>query len=88
MPDIVTGASQRDIYFKSYISTYMEKDVRKLIAASSELQFPKLPFHSGSERTAQELHYDQIAASTGIDSVKTCRKWLSILETSGLIYLL
>jgi len=28
MPDIVTGASGREIYFKSYISTYMEKDVR------------------------------------------------------------
>ena len=86
MPDIVTGASGREIYFKSYISTYMEKDVRRLIAASSELQFRNF-LSILALRTAQELHWDQIAASTGID-VKTCRKWLSILETSGLIYLL
>ena len=38
-------------------------------------------------RTAQELHYDTIANSVGID-VRTCKKWISILETSGLVYLL
>ena len=86
MPDIVTGVSQREAYFKSYISTYMEKDVRKLIAASSEMQFRNF-LSILALRTAQELHYDQIAASVGID-VKTCKRWISILETSGLIFIL
>ena len=86
MPDIVTGVSQRDAYFKSYISTYMEKDVRKLIAASSEMQFRNF-LSILALRTAQELHYDQIAANIGID-VKTCRRWISILETSGLVFIL
>lgn len=86
MPDIVTGVSQREAYFKSYISTYMEKDVRKLIAASSEMQFRGF-LSILALRTAQELHYDQIAANVGID-VKTCRRWISILETSGLIFIL
>ena len=86
MPDIVTGVSQRDAYFKSYISTYMEKDVRKLIAASSEMQFRNF-LSILALRTAQELHYDQIAANVGID-VKTCRRWISILETSGLVFIL
>ncbi len=86
MPDIVTGVSRREAYFKSYISTYMEKDVRKLIAASSEMQFRNF-LSILALRTAQELHYDQIAASAGID-VKTCKRWISILETSGLIFIL
>ena len=86
MPDIVTGVSRREAYFKSYISTYMEKDVRKLIAASSEMQFRNF-LSILALRTAQELHYDQIAASVGID-VKTCKRWISILETSGLIFIL
>ena len=86
MPDIVTGVSERSVYFKSYINTYMEKDVRKLISASSELQFRNF-LSILALRTAQELHYDQIASTVGID-VKTCRKWISILETSGLIYIL
>ena len=86
MPDIVTGVSQRDVYFKSYIGTYIEKDVRKLISASSELQFRNF-LSMIALRTAQELHYDTIANSVGID-VRTCKKWISILETSGLVYLL
>ena len=66
MPDIVTGVSGREIYFKSYISTYMEKDVRKLISAGSELQFRNF-LSIIALRTAQELHYDTIANSVGID---------------------
>ena len=38
-------------------------------------------------RTAQELHFDEIASSVGID-VRTCKRWISILKTSGIIYLL
>ena len=86
MPDICTNVSERNTYFKSYVSTYIEKDVRKLIAASNETHFRNF-ISIVALRTAQELHYDEIANSTGID-VKTCRRWLSILETSGIIYLL
>lgn len=86
MPDIFTGVSQRDIYFKAYVDTYIEKDVRKLIAASSEMQFRNF-ISIVALRTAQELHYDEIARNVGID-VRTCKKWISILETSGIVYLL
>lgn len=86
MPDICTGVSQRDAYFKSYVNTYIEKDVRKLISAASETQFRNF-ISIVALRTAQELHYDEIANSVGID-VKTCKRWLSILETSGIVYLL
>ena len=86
MPDVCTGNSERDIYFRSYVATYIEKDVRKLINASSELQFRSF-ISIVALRTAQELHYDEIASSVGID-VRTCKKWISILETSGIIFLL
>ena len=86
MPDIITGVSERDIYFKSYIATYIEKDVRKLIASGNELQFRNF-MEILALRTSQEIHYDVIANSIGID-VRTCKKWISILETSGIIYLL
>jgi len=86
MPDICTGVSERNAYFKSYISTYIEKDIRNLIDASKEIQF--LNFLSiVALRTAQEIHYDEISNAVGID-VRTCKKWISILETSGIIYLL
>ena len=86
MPDIYTGVSERTAYFKSYINTYIEKDVLKLISASSEMQFRNF-ISIVALRTAQELHYDEIASSVGID-VHTCKRWISILQTSGIIYLL
>ena len=86
MPDVVTGVSQRDIYYRSYISTYLEKDVRALISAGNELQFRNF-LSIVALRTAQELHYEAIASNVGIDT-RTCKRWISILETSGIIFLL
>jgi len=86
MPDICTGESERTAYFKSYISTYIEKDVRKLINASNETQFRNF-LAIVALRTAQELHYEEIAGNVGID-VRTCKRWISILETSGIVFLL
>ena len=86
MPDTVTGNSDREQYYRAYVSTYIEKDVRKLISASSETQFRNF-VSLAALRTAQELHYDEIAGNAGID-VRTCKRWISILETAGIIYLL
>lgn len=86
MPDICTGVSERDIYYKSYIDTYIEKDVRRLISASSEMQFRKF-IELLALRTAQEVKYSEISNSLGI-SVDTTKRWMSILQTSGIIYLL
>lgn len=86
MPDIVTGESERTAYFRSYLNTYIEKDVRKLINADMELQFRNF-LSLLALRTAQELHYDVLANSVGIDT-RTCKRWISILETSGIVFLL
>ena len=86
MPDICTGESKRDLYYKAYIDTYIEKDVRKLISASSELQFRKF-ISLLALRTAQEVVYNEMSNSIGIN-VETCKRWISILKTSGIIYLL
>lgn len=86
MPEIHVKNAEREAYFRSYVATYIEKDVRKLISASNELQFRNF-ISIVALRTSQELHYDEIANSVGID-VRTCKKWISILETSGIIFLL
>ena len=86
MPDLYTGSADRESYLRSYVSTYIEKDVRKLISQDSETQF--INFLSlVALRTAQELKYDTLANAAGID-VRTCKRWLSILQRSGIIYLL
>ncbi len=86
MPDVVTGNAERDIYYKSYVSTYIEKDVRTLIAAKNETTFRSF-MSLAALRTSRELHYEELSSSLGID-VRTCKEWIAILETAGIIFLL
>ena len=86
MPDIVTNNSEREMYFKSYFDTYIEKDVLKLIAASSELQFRRFISYLAL-RTAKQVNYEVFGRELGLDS-QTVKRWLSILVTSGIIVLL
>jgi len=86
MPDVCTGQSKRELYYKSYIDTYIEKDVKKLISTSNEMQFRRF-ISLIALRTAQEVSYNEISSALGI-SVDTCKRWISILQTSGIIYLL
>lgn len=83
MPDVVTGRSEREIYFRSYISTYIEKDIRNLINVSDEAAFMNF-ISIVALRTGQQLNIDDISKSVGIDN-KKCKKWISILESSGII---
>ena len=86
MPDVVLKKSKRDVYFRSYIDTYIEKDVKRLISEDSETTFRNF-ISLVALRTSAELHYDNLAGEIGID-VRTCKRWISILETAGIIYLL
>jgi hypothetical protein len=60
--------------------------VKKLIQASSENLFLNF-LQILALRTSQELHYDVLARDCGVDT-RTLKKWISILETSGIVYLL
>lgn len=86
MPDVVLGKSQRDVYFRAYVDTYIEKDVKSLISEGSETTFRNF-ISLLALRTSAELHYDNLAGEAGID-VRTCKRWMSILETAGIVYLL
>lgn len=86
MPDVVTGNAERDIYYKSYVNTYIEKDVKSLIAAKNETTFRNF-MSLVALRTSRELHYEELSSSVGID-VRTCKDWITILETAGIVYFL
>jgi predicted AAA+ superfamily ATPase len=80
------GTSSRDIFYRSYIQTYIQRDVKDILKISNENSFYTF-LGALAARTGQQLNYDNIAADVGIDN-KTVKSWLSVLETSGLIYLL
>lgn len=86
MPDYVVNKVNRDMFFKSYITTYIEKDVRKVISADKETIFVNFMKYVAL-RTGCQLDCVEISRSIGIDA-RTVKSWISILETSGIIKLL
>lgn len=86
MPEYIISNIDRDMFFKSYISTYIEKDVKKIISASNETTFMNFMKYVAL-RTACMIDYAEISRSVGIDA-RTVKNWLSILETSGIIKIL
>ena len=86
MPEYNLSNIDRDFFFKSYISTYIEKDVRLAISEDKELIFLDFMKYVAL-RTACQVDYSEVSRSLGIDS-RTCKGWFSILETSGIIKLI
>lgn len=86
-PEIFINKSMdRDKFFDSYIRTYIERDIRKLINVQDEIKFYKF-IGNVAARTAQELNMTDICKDIGITNT-TGEKWLSILVNTGLVFLL
>jgi len=81
-------ASDKDwyLFYDSYMQTYIERDIKQIIKVSNELLFVNF-IRALAARTSQLLNYANIAGEIGINET-TVKSWLSILQTSGLIYLL
>lgn len=73
-------------YYQSYVKTYLERDVNKLIKASNHLTFVKF-MTAVAARTGQLVNYATIADQVGVSEV-TIKEWISILEKSGIVYIL
>ncbi len=72
-------------YYASYVSTYLERDINEIIAADS-LTFTKF-LTATAARTGEMLNYANIANDVGV-SEPTIKKWISILERTGIVYIL
>ena len=86
MPEYWTLRPDRDTFFESYIATYLEKDISKMINVSRLDDFRRF-MKIVALRTAQQIDYTEIGSSVGID-FRTAKNWISILESSGIIILL
>ena len=73
-------------FYASYIKTYLERDVRELSAVQNLDVFRRFMV-AVAARTGQMVNYANIADEVGKDAA-TIRNWFSILEASGIIYLL
>ena len=73
-------------FYSSYFQTYIEKDIRDVLNIQNESAFIKF-MKAVASLTGEMLNLTTIAEICGKD-IKTVRAWLSVLESSGLVYLL
>ena len=87
MPEMITRKGlKRDAFFDSYINTYIERDIKQLTQVADELSFRKFMV-AVATRNGEQLNYSSIARDVEVSDV-TVKSWLSILITSGIVYLL
>jgi predicted AAA+ superfamily ATPase len=86
-PAIGTGKIRdRDLYYASYMQTYIQRDVRDLSQVGDESTFLKF-VRAAAARTGQLLNYSDLARDADV-SVNTAKQWLSILQASMQVALL
>ena len=73
-------------YYQSYVKTYLERDVNRLVKAKNHLTFIRF-MTAVAARTGQKLNYANIASELDVSEV-TVKEWISILEKSGVVYIL
>ena len=73
-------------WFANYMATYLERDVRQLIAVRDLGQFQTF-VKMCAARTGQLLNLTSLGADCGISAV-TAKQWLSVLEASYIVTLL
>jgi predicted AAA+ superfamily ATPase len=76
----------RQLWFASYVQTYLQRDVRDLLQVGDLGTFSRF-LSLAAARTGLLLNLADLARDVGV-SPPTVRRWLSVLEASQVIYLL
>lgn len=84
-PEVVARPSARDLWFRSYIQTYLERDVRAIIAIKDLATFRRF-LALLAVRVGQVLNKTALAGPLGV-SVPTVSQWLGVLEITAQIIL-
>ena len=87
MPAIVSeDISSPGIFYNSYLSTYIERDVKSLSDAIDSLKFLRF-ITALAARCSQMLNVSELARDAELNQ-KQVKDWLGILETLGIIFYL
>ena len=78
--------ADHDLFYSSYVQTYLQRDVRDLANVGDESAFLRF-LRSCAARTGQMLNILDLCRQSDINHA-TGKRWLSILENSGILYLL
>lgn len=72
-----------EIYYRSYVDTYLQRDIRDLTQVADEMQFYNF-MTIVAAHTSKPVVYEELANAAGI-SAPTAKKWLSVLVSSHII---
>ena len=86
MPELLDEERDWEWFYRDYVRTYLERDIRRVINLKDELKF-RFFLVSLAARSGQIVVYEDIASDVGVD-IKTVQNWLSIVETSGIVKLI
>lgn len=85
-PELATSANRsQQLWYSSYIQTYLERDVRSLLDIGNLRDFEQC-LRLLASRTGQILDMSDISKMIGI-SVPTVKRWISVLEASYILFL-
>lgn len=80
------NAPQREVYYNSYIQTYLDRDLADMFGINKTSEFNRF-IQVCAARTGQVLNTSDLARDSGI-SPTTAIEWIGILENTMQIYLL
>ncbi len=80
------AAPDRDLFYSSYVQTYLQRDIRDLAQVGDATTFLRF-LRACAARTAQLLNLQDLCRDADI-APATGKRWLSILEGSGVVFLL
>lgn len=87
MPGLVSGKyTDRDVFYSSYVQTYIDRDVTEQIQLTDKLLFRDF-IRAAACRAGQMLNIHDIASDVGV-SDDTAKRWLQVLEKSDIIFYL
>ncbi|MCD8149736.1 MAG: ATP-binding protein [Clostridiales bacterium] len=87
LPGYISGKySDRNVFYSSYLQTYIDRDVSDLMALTDKLLFQDF-IRAAACRIGQMLNIHDIARDVGV-SDDTAKRWLQVLEKSDIIYYL
>lgn len=83
-PPLYDGDFETNTWFANYIRTYIERDVRQIKGITDLLAFERF-IRLCAGRAGQLLNMNSLSVEAGIDS-KTVASWISVLESSFIVY--
>lgn len=87
MPGLLSGRyTDRDVFYSSYLQTYIDRDVSELVDLTDKLIFRDF-IRAVACRAGQMLNIHSIAQDVGV-SDDTAKRWLQVLEKSDVIFYL